>query len=221
MRAGRLSFLVPSLLLVSVGAVAQPAVTRPAPPLRPTPVKPADEITIYRDRNFSGPAVSIRQDEANLGLAWTVGSARVRGGTWELCERPRYQGACHTVWRDSSNLGQRRVQSVRPARSGTWRDLGGADVNRVVWTRSTIRVRGTPGLWAVRLCAERNRVRLQGARAYFTNGRFQNLQVPAQLASGACTGPLAFPTSRNISSVEVTAATVAVVTRARIRLEGR
>lgn len=220
MRADRLSFLAPSLLLVSV-AQAQPAVTRPAPPLQPAPVQRADEIVIYRDRNFDGPAVSIRQDEPNLRLGWPIGSARVRGGTWELCERPNYQGACLSVWNDNRNLGGRRVQSARMSRSGTWRELGGAEVNRIIWDRQTIHARGTPRLWAVRLCAERNRVRLHGARAYFTNRRFQTLHVPAQLASGACTDPLAFSSRQNLSWVEVTASTIGVAARGRLRLEGR
>jgi hypothetical protein len=221
MRVDRLSFLVPPLLVISAAGQAQPAVTRPAPPLQPTPVQREDEIIIYRDRNFDGPAVSIRRDEPNLRLAWTVSSVRVRQGTWELCERPNYQGACLTVWNDNRNLAGRRVQSARMSRSGTWRELGSADVARFAWDRRTIHARGTPRLWAVRLCAEGNRVRLHGARAYFTNRRFQTLHVPAQLAGGACTGPLAFSSRQNLSWVEVTASTVAVAARARIRLEGR
>ncbi|TCM17354.1 beta/gamma crystallin [Novosphingobium sp. PhB165] len=221
MRADRLFFLVPSLLLISAAAQGQPATPHPAQVQHPPAPPPVGEIIIYRDRNFSGPAVSITQDKPNLGLKWTVGSARVRGGTWELCERPNHQGACLTLSADNGNLGQRRVQSVVGTRANAWRELGGADITRTGSSRTVIRARGYPRLWAVRLCAGQTPVRFSGARAFFTNGRYEALKVPPQLAGNACTGALAFAARRNLSYVEVTASTANVTARAHIRLEGR
>lgn len=79
-------------------------------------------ITIYRERNFSGSAVAIEQARPNLGLAWRIGSVRVRGGTWQLCEQPNYRGNCRTVNSDSSALSPTinglTVQSARPVGGG-------------------------------------------------------------------------------------------------------
>ncbi|WP_395330539.1 beta/gamma crystallin-related protein [Novosphingobium sp. BL-8H] len=206
------------LLPVSIPAHGQQAAAhRPPPP----PAQPAGEIIVYRDRNFAGPAVSIRQDQSNLRLAWTVRSARVRSGTWELCERAGFQGRCLTVTRDNRDLGQRRVQSVRGSRSAAWREFGSADVTRFGWDRRTIAARGTPRLWSIRLCADRNAVQLRDARATFTNRQYEMLHVPARLAGGACTGPLAFASRQNLASVSFSASTVSPSARVRVRLEGR
>lgn len=79
-------------------------------------------ITIYRERNFSGPAVAIEKPRPDLHLAWPIGSVRVRSGTWQLCEQPNYRGNCRTVSSDSPALspGSRglAVQSARPANGG-------------------------------------------------------------------------------------------------------
>jgi hypothetical protein len=119
MRAALSSLFLTTSLLIDAPAQSQPGpVTRPAPPLRPNPVDPGHEMIIYRDRNFDGPAVAISRDEPNLRLVWTVNSARVRSGTWQLCERPNYHGACLALSDSSRNLGHRRVQSARVIRSG-------------------------------------------------------------------------------------------------------
>jgi len=204
-----------SVLLLAPGPIASQTERRPTPVPRP-------EIVIYRDRNFSGPAIAIPQDQPNLRLVWTVSSALVRGGTWQLCERPNYQGACLTLSESNSNLNRRRVQSVRAIRLPAWRVLGRANVSRFGWDHRVIRISGNPRLSELRLCAEQNRVRLHDARVRFTNNLFQALRVPSQLASGSCTAPLVLNTPRrNVSSVEVTVSTAALAARGRIRVEGR
>ena len=226
MTSGVPSFLLipASLLFATVALGAQPPVTRPAPPLQPQVVGAGGEIVIYRDRNFDGPAVSIRQDEPNLGLVWTVDSARVHGGRWQLCERPHYQGTCMILSEDSRSLGHRRVQSVRMTGfQGGWRTLGRMDINRVGWIHRNIDVEGHPNISEVRLCAERAQLRLHYARARFTNNRVQQFHVPSQLADGSCTQSF-FLTGghRFLASVDVTAATVGVTVRqGRLRVEGR
>jgi hypothetical protein len=182
----------------------------------------SDEILIYRDRNFAGPAVSIRRDESNLRLSWTVSSARVRRGTWLLCERPNFQGQCRTLTSDNRNLGNLRVQSARArAPNARWGVLGSTDVSRFGRDRRVIQVRGNQNLHAVRLCAERNRVRLFDARARFANNRSQTLFVPANLSAGQCTAPLSLHGGWTLRSVELTVSTTSTAARARIRLEGR
>jgi hypothetical protein len=224
MRAASSSLVLTTLLLVPTPTQSQPPpVTRPAPPLRPQPV--GGEIIIYRDRNFDGPAVSIRQEEPNLRLVWTVNSARVRGGTWHLCERANFHAPCLTLSSDNRNLGHRRVQSVRMTgfHGGGWRTLGRMDINRVGWIHRNIDVAGHPHISEVRLCAERAQLRLHYARVRFTNHLIQQLHVPSQLADGSCTHSFFLTGGRRfLASVDVTAATVGVTVRqGRLRVEGR
>jgi len=208
MRAAVPFLLFPVLVIVPGPAAAQ----RGGP----------DQIVIYRDRNFSGPAVSISQNRPNLRLSWAVGSVRVRRGTWQLCERANFLGPCRTMSSDNRNLGRLRVQSARTWQSNPgWRVLGSTDVGRFGRDRRVIQVRGNQGLRALRLCAERNRVRLFDARARFANNRSQNLFVPAQLSAGRCTAPLSLSGQWNLRSVELTVSTTATAARARLRLEGR
>jgi hypothetical protein len=225
MRSTLPPILLATLAVLPAFVVAQPGpVTRPAPPLRPQPVGPRGEIVIYRDRNFDGPAVAISHDEPNLRLVWTVNSARVHGGTWQLCERANYQGICMNLSNDSRNLGHRRVQSARMNQfSGGWLILGRGDINRVGWIHRTIPVTGHPSLQQIRLCAERAQLRLHDARVRLANNLVQVLHVPSQLASGSCTQPTFLTGGRRfLSSVDVTAATVGVpVLQGRIRVEAR
>ncbi|MFN7176156.1 MAG: beta/gamma crystallin-related protein [Thermaurantiacus sp.] len=64
----------------------------------------AQEVTVYRDTGFNGPAVAISRDDPNLRMGFTINAIRVRGGTWELCSGVRFRGQCITVARDTPNL---------------------------------------------------------------------------------------------------------------------
>lgn len=79
------------------------------------------EATIYRDRNFSGPAVAVAQPQPDLGLRFQVQSIRVASGAWELCPQPNFGGRCLTVTQTSNNLQRDfgwpgTLQSMRPVR---------------------------------------------------------------------------------------------------------
>lgn len=90
-------------------AVSQETMTRPG--------MPGPEATIYRDAAYNGPAVYVNGARPNLGLVWRVNSIRVKSGSWQLCERPNYQGRCVTFQRDTPmiRLNQGEVfQSMRP-----------------------------------------------------------------------------------------------------------
>lgn len=107
----RTAFLASVIALAASSAAAQ---TRPMP----LPAETGEAI-IYRDRNFSGPAVNVSAERANLGLAWSVNSVRLVSGSMELCSAPNFRGTCRTVrqsHRDLSSLGLpgNRVQSMRP-----------------------------------------------------------------------------------------------------------
>jgi len=76
------------------------------------------EAIIYRDAGYQGPAVNVSAANPNLGLAWRVNSIRVRSGSWQLCEKTGYRGACRTIDADRPVLGNAlrgiAVQSMRP-----------------------------------------------------------------------------------------------------------
>lgn len=78
------------------------------------------EAIIYRDANFSGPAVAISRDQPNLGLAWQVRSIRVNGGAWEMCTGRNFGGRCMIYRASTANIPSnfRNVVSVRPVNNG-------------------------------------------------------------------------------------------------------
>lgn len=85
--------------------------------------------TIYRDRNFSGPAVAVSRANPNMGLNFQVSSIRVNGGTWELCPQPNFRGNCLIVGQSTPDLRRTYnwagpLQSMRPADDG-WGGGGG------------------------------------------------------------------------------------------------
>lgn len=85
--------------------------------------RPGGEATIYRDADYRGPAVFVGEAKTDLGLAWPVNSVRITSGTWELCERPNFQGTCRTYDRSTPVLLSRSsgltIQSMRPAGAGS------------------------------------------------------------------------------------------------------
>ena len=86
--------------------------------------------TIYRDRNFSGPAVAVSQTNPNLRLNFAVNSIRLQGGPWELCSQPNFRGNCLIVGQTTSDLGRTynwggQLQSMRRADNGWGGGAGG------------------------------------------------------------------------------------------------
>lgn len=96
------------------------------------------EATIYRDADYRGPAVFVGQPNPDLGLAWPVNSIRVKSGTWELCERPNFQGTCRTYDRSTPVLLSRSsgltIQSMRPATPGSGGSFIGVEARDQVTT---------------------------------------------------------------------------------------
>jgi hypothetical protein len=80
-------------------------------------------ITLYRDPGFRGPAVTVDRANANMGLRFPIGSARVASGEWELCPEPGFRGRCLIVAQNTANLRAAYgwpgpLQSVRPGDVG-------------------------------------------------------------------------------------------------------
>lgn len=78
------------------------------------PPNRSQSLVVYDRPGFRGNSTLVTA-ESNVGLGNRLGSAKVRGGTWELCDRT---GRCATVSRDVSDLSQLglsgRLTSARP-----------------------------------------------------------------------------------------------------------
>jgi hypothetical protein len=57
----------------------------------------AAEMTVFKQPNFSGDALTLRDDTTNLsghGFQDQVSSIVVRSGRWEVCTQPNFEGDC-------------------------------------------------------------------------------------------------------------------------------
>lgn len=82
------------------------------------------EVTLYKQPNFSGERVHLRDRTTNLEgtpLYDAASSIIVHSGTWEFCSSPEFRGDCVTLERgEYAKLDKRlnhRIESVRPVAS--------------------------------------------------------------------------------------------------------
>lgn len=90
---------------------------------KPLPPPSSAEATIYRDADYSGPAVAIQSEESDLRLPWRIKSIRVPQGEWQLCSMTNYRGTCVTVDRDRARLrilGSGMVVQSARCTGGNW-----------------------------------------------------------------------------------------------------
>lgn len=80
----------------------------------------AAEMTVFKQPNFTGDTLTIRDDATNLSgrnFQDQISSIVVNSGRWEVCTQPNFQGDCMTLERGRySSLDQRlnhRIESVR------------------------------------------------------------------------------------------------------------
>jgi beta/gamma crystallin len=76
-------------------------------------------LVLYRDPGFRGQGYEVNGARPSLpGPFIQSSSVQVSGGTWELCDAPRFQGRCVTVSSNVRNLNSvgmnDRVRSLRP-----------------------------------------------------------------------------------------------------------
>ena len=83
-------------------------------------------VTVYKDPDFNGQSVSIRDDEPDLrgsGMSDEISSIRVpRGQAWEICQDVGYGNRCQVITVSISDLKSigwdDRISSIRRARVG-------------------------------------------------------------------------------------------------------
>jgi hypothetical protein len=80
----------------------------------------AGEITIHKQPNFTGGALTLKRDATSLvsaGFQDQVSSIEVKSGRWQVCSQPDFNGDCVTLERgDYATLDQKinhRIESVR------------------------------------------------------------------------------------------------------------
>ena len=71
-------------------------------PNAPLGTNRSQSLVLYDRPFFRGTSTTVF-GEANVGLGSHLGSAEVRGGTWQLCDR---NGRCATVTQDVPDLSQ-------------------------------------------------------------------------------------------------------------------
>jgi len=60
----------------------------------------AQDIVLYQNENFSGPAYTANESQADLGRVGfndRASSVTIRGGSWQLCSDSYYRGQCVTL----------------------------------------------------------------------------------------------------------------------------
>lgn len=88
------------------------------------PVQPS-QISFYEDDNYGGRSYTAEESIVNLrriGFENTISSAIVRGGPWEVCDKPQFRGQCVVLRRGQypsfEQMGLNdRVRSIRELRA--------------------------------------------------------------------------------------------------------
>ncbi|MEZ5922469.1 MAG: beta/gamma crystallin-related protein [Parvularculaceae bacterium] len=80
---------------------------------------PEAEAIIYRDRDFSGPAVFIKNEKTDMDwMGHGISSIRVKKGRWQACSEPNFAGSCRLITKDTPSIAAIQlpeIGSIRPA----------------------------------------------------------------------------------------------------------
>jgi Beta/Gamma crystallin len=190
---------------LAIGAVSVAVATTGFAQTKPAPIPRASAV-IYRDGNFSGPAVAVDGARDNLALNWQVRSVRVDSGSWEACTRPNFAGRCFRINASNGNLptSQRTIQSMRPVypTADGWKVIGErsvADRNE----RDVVPVWGRERYREIKICVDKHPVRFRTVAVRFRNGEIENVPVLPIIGAGDCTRDIRLQRApRDIASVE-------------------
>ncbi len=152
----------------------------------------AQEVTFFSDPGFRGARFTVTGPRTTLDIPFIPRSAAMQGGgSWTMCNMRDYAGTCKTINDSDRDLNFTVVRSIRPANygggggGGNWREIGRLNV-RDRADRDTLYVRSNDLFREVKVCAERNTVRIRRAEVQLGNGKWQRLFVPLALAPGRC-----------------------------------
>ncbi|MEW5683540.1 MAG: beta/gamma crystallin-related protein [Pseudomonadota bacterium] len=94
---------------ITLGLPATSAAQRPGPG--------PGELTFYSQIGFRGQSYTVTGPRETIHIPWTVRSARLSGGSWQICQRSGYRGRCNEVNDTQGNIAW-TVGSARPLRVG-------------------------------------------------------------------------------------------------------
>lgn len=155
----------------------------------------ARELTFFSNPGFTGARFTVTGPRTILDLPFTPRSAMLQGGgSWEVCGGRDYRAPCQSINANQRDLrlGFARIGSVRPASAtpaSPWREISRLNV-RDRATTDTVRVNDRELYRDVKICAERNTVRIRRAEAQLGGRQWQRLFVPLALAPGKCSNPI-------------------------------
>ena len=94
-------------------------------------VAQAAEMTIFKQPDFTGDAVTVRNDAADLatlGVTDQASSLVIRSGRWEVCTQPDFQGDCRELqagkYATLDPSLNHRIESVREVQNTARRGEG-------------------------------------------------------------------------------------------------
>lgn len=152
--------------------------------------EPRASAVLYRDRNFTGPAVAVEGARSDLGLSWPVRSIKIKSGLFEACSDSDFRGRCFRITGTDNDLPgpNRKFRSIRPVYSASngWKVIG----ERNVADRKEIDivpVWGSDRHEQIRICVGQNAVRFREVNVRFRNGEIQNVPILPLIGAGNCT----------------------------------
>lgn len=152
----------------------------------------AQEITFFSNPGMSGARFTVTGPRTNLSIPYEPRSAALQGGgSWQICSETDYRGKCLVIAATMRELNFGPVRSIRRLDTTTpapspWKEIARLDV-RDRADRDTVGSTDRCSLFReIKVCSERNTIRIRRAEVQLGNGQWQRLFVPLALEQGRC-----------------------------------
>lgn len=171
-----------ALVIVTALAAVGAAVAQSAPP---------EEMTFFSNTGMSGSRFTVTGTRTKLDLAFLPRSLALQGdGRWEICSEEDYRGRCETISASQRDFTFGQVRSVRALQAtasiAPWREIAQLNV-RDRADRDVAPSNDRQSVFnQIKICSERNTIRIRRAEAQLGNGRWQRLFIPLALSQGEC-----------------------------------
>lgn len=155
----------------------------------------AQEMTFFSNSGMSGGRFTVTGTRNNLDLPFVPRSLILQGdGRWEVCSEENQRGRCETISANQREFtfGQVRSVTALPATAAisNWREIAQLNVrdraDRDLLPSNDRQTRFSQ----IKVCSERNTVRIRRAEAQLGNRRWQRLFIPLTLSNGECSNAI-------------------------------